>query len=171
MPAPSRYVVDANVLMEAHRRYYRFTVCPGFWDCMAWQHKQGVVCSIDRVKSEIEAGKDKLAQWVKKDCPKTFFYATTDPKVSTWYGEIIAWVQAQTRYTPAAKSQFASVADGWLIAYARENGLSVVTHEVPAPESRNDVKIPDVCDAFGVPFMDVFDMLEKLRSKFTWKPT
>src|SRR5262249_44505300 len=120
MAAQSRYVVDANVLMEAHRRYYRFTLCPGFWDCIAWQHKQGVLCSVDRVKSEIESGKDKLAQWAKKDCPKSFFYATTDTKIGTWYGEIIAWVQGQTRYTPAAKAEFASGADGWLIAFARE---------------------------------------------------
>lgn len=171
MAAQPRFLVDANVLMEAHRRYYRFGLCPGFWECIAWQHKQGTICSIDKVKAEIEAGKDKLSHWLKTECPKSFFCATTEPKVGTWYGEVMAWVQAQVRYTAAAKSKFAAVADGWLVAYAREHGFAVVTHEAPAPESRNEVKIPDACDAFGVEYMDTFDMLEKLKTKFTWKPT
>ncbi len=50
MARRARYLVDASVLMEAHRRYYRFAVCPGFWDALIWHHKQGTISSIDRKK-------------------------------------------------------------------------------------------------------------------------
>jgi len=170
MATRPRYLLDANVLMEAKRRYYRFDLCPGFWECIAWHHKQGTIASIDKVREEIESGKDDLSQWVKRECPKSFFAATTDSKVAEWYGKAIVWVQSQKHYLPEAMSKFAADADGWLIAYAKQNGFVVVTHEVPAPESRTEVKIPDVCKALDVPYIDTFDMLETLKTRFTWKP-
>ncbi|MBX9810347.1 MAG: DUF4411 family protein [Burkholderiales bacterium] len=171
MATRTRYLVDANVLMQAKRLYYRFAVCPGFWDCIAWHHKQGSILSIDRVKKEIDDGKDDLSQWVKSKCPKTFFEASTDSAIAAEYGNAMVWVQSQSRYTPAAKSKFATDADGWLIAYAKHHGVTVVTQEVPAPDSRKEAKIPDVCDALGVKYVDTFDMLEKLKVQFNWKPT
>ena len=53
---------------------------------------------------------------------------------------------------------------------ARQHGFVVVTQEAPAPESKTDVKVPDVCEAFKVPYIDTFEMLEKLGVQFTWKP-
>lgn len=165
-----RYMVDASVLMEAHRRYYRFRLCPGFWDCLVWHHKQGVVSSIDRVKSEIEEGKDALAHWVKRNCPSTFFESTKAVTVGQSYGNIVSWAQSQKQYKPEALAEFANAADGWLVAFAREHSLVVVTQEVSAPESRKEVKIPDVCGSFTVNCIDTFEMLEQLKVSFSWKP-
>ena len=165
-----RYLVDASVLMDAHRRYYRFGVCPGFWDSLAWHHKQGAVASIDRVRSEVEVGKDALRQWVKSKCPATFFEATTGRTVGERYGKIISWAGTQDRYRPEALAEFATVADGWLVAYAADQHLTLVTQEVAAPESKKEVKIPDVCEAFEVSCIDTFEMLENLGVQFTWKP-
>jgi hypothetical protein len=165
-----RYLVDASVLMEAHRRYYRFDVCPGFWECLAWHHKQGVISSIDRVRKEVEEGKDELRQWVKTKCPATFFESTTTKAVGDRYGKVISWAGEQKRYLSEALAKFARAADGWLVAYAGEHGLTIVTQEVSAPESKKEVKIPDVCDAFEIPCIDTFEMLEKLGAQFTWKP-
>lgn len=165
-----RYLVDANVLMEAHRHYYTFDLCPGFWECVVWHHKQGVMSSIDRVKDEIEDGKDALSHWVKRSCPASFFVATTDRKVADSYGKIIVWTQSQKQYKPEAQAKFASAADGWLVAHAREHGFVVVTQEAPAPESRSEIKLPDVCNSFGLPYLGTFEMLKELKVRFTWKP-
>jgi hypothetical protein len=170
MTRRARYLVDASVLMEAHRRYYRFGVCPGFWDSLIWHHKQGMVTSIDRVEREVEEGKDALRQWVKDKCPSTFFEPANSKAVGERYGKIISWAGAQNRYRPEALAEFATVADGWLVAYAGEHGLTVVTQEVAAPESKKEVKVPDVCQAFKVPCIDTFEMLERLKVRFTWKP-
>lgn len=170
MARRARYLLDASVLMQAHRRYYKFDICPGFWEALIWQHKQGALCSIDRVRKEIEEGKDELWHWVKNKCPASFFETATSKAVGDRYGEIISWAGAQNRYRPEALAEFATVADGWLVAYAAEHGLTVVTQEVAAPEGKKEVKIPDACEAFKVAHIDTFEMLGKLGVQFTWKP-
>lgn len=165
-----QYLLDANVLMEAKRRYYRFGLCPGFWDCIVWQHKQGTLGSIDRIKKEIDHGKDDLTQWVKSSAPKGFFAPSTAPEVATWFGKIVVRVQAEKQFLPEAKSEFATGNDAWLIAHAKQNGLIIVTHETFDEHVKNRVKIPNVCAEFSVPCVDTFDMLEALETQFTWKP-
>ena len=169
MTRETQYLLDANVMMEAKRRYYRFGLCPGFWECLAWQHKQGTLLSIDRIKKEIDHGKDDLTEWAKKSAPKSFFAATTEPDVAAWFGKMVAWVQAEKPYLPEAKSEFATGNDAWLIAYAKQHGLVVVTHETYDANIKNRVKIPNVCVQFGVDYIDTFDMLEALDTQFTWK--
>lgn len=165
-----RYLLDADVLVQAHRRHYKFGVVPGFWECLIWHHKQHVVCSIDRIRKELLDGKDALSQWVKHDCPSSFFEPTSAQSTGARYGKIVSWAYAQKQYKPEALSKFATVADGWLVAYAAEHGLTVVTQEVAAPESKNEVKVPDVCEAFKVHCIDTFEMLGNLGVKLTWKP-
>jgi hypothetical protein len=168
MSNKKQYLLDANVLMEAKRRYYRFGLCPGFWDCLAWQYKQGMLGSIDRIKKEIDHGKDDLTQWAKQSAPKGFFAATTEPEVATWFGKMVAWAQAENQYLPEAKAEFATGNDAWLIAYAKQHGLTVVTHETYDARVKNRVKIPNVCIEFGVHYVETFDMLEALETQFTW---
>lgn len=60
---PRTYVLDTNVFIEAHRRYYSLDLCPGFWDCLAHFCGKARLLSIDRVRSEMMGG-DELAQWV-----------------------------------------------------------------------------------------------------------
>ena len=65
---------------------------------------------------------------------------------------------------------WASVADGWLIAYAKVNGLVLATHETYEPNVKNRVKIPNVCLEFDVDYVDTLDMLVDLKAKFTLTP-
>jgi len=65
----SVYVLDANVFIEAARRYYAFDIAPPFWDILLQHAENGVIESIDWVKKELEKGKgkegeeDELARW------------------------------------------------------------------------------------------------------------
>ena len=34
------YLLDANVYIQAHRRYYDFDICPGYWDCLFFHLKR-----------------------------------------------------------------------------------------------------------------------------------
>ena len=96
----------------------------------------------------------------------SFFEATGAQAVATWFGSIIGWVQAQPRFSLAAREAFAAKADGWLVAYAKAQGLVVATNEVPNPEAKKRVPIPDVCTAFGVDSIHTFDMLRELGASF-----
>jgi hypothetical protein len=161
-----RYLLDANVFIEAYRKYYSFAFCPGFWLALVRQHEKTRVFSIDKVKTELLAGHDRLSEWVTKQAPKTFFKGTADKKVVEAFRDMANWVQQEQQYTPQAKSLFASVADGWVIAYAKANGLTVVTHEEYAPDAKKSVPIPNACLEFNVAYCNTFEMLPDLRVQF-----
>lgn len=158
------YVLDANVFIQAARRYYAFDVAPRFWDGLVQHAANGQVRSIDRVLKELDRGKDKLAAWVNNDLSDAFA-STDDADVIRHYGEIMVWVQAQDQFTDAAKTDFAGGADGWLVAYARVHNCVVVTHETLNPAAKNRVPIPNLCQAFGVQYIDTFEMLRRLGVK------
>jgi hypothetical protein len=165
MTVDSVYLLDANVFIEAARRYYAFDLAPKFWESLGHHATNGRIRSIIHVKKELERGKDELARWVKRHFSHAF--ATTDETdVIQSYGEIMTWVQAQGQFLGAAKSDFANGADGWLVAYARVKGCVVVTHEAPAADARRKVPIPNVCRAFDVHFVDTFEMLRTLGVRF-----
>lgn len=170
MPHTKRYVVDSDVFITAKNRYYAFNICPGFWRSVIACHRDGRVYSIDRVKSELLAGRktEDLVLWAKDDVPDGFFCSVDGEQVTEKYTEIMQWVQRSPRVLDSAKAKFAAGADGWLVAFAAVDGAIVVTNEQPAPESRRDIKLPDVCSHFGVKYLDTFDMLRELSVQFTW---
>jgi hypothetical protein len=128
MTAPVRYVLDANVLIEAARRYYAFDLAPAFWDALVEQARNGKLCSIDYVLEELKLNKDELSRWAKTKF-KSAFRSTGHSDIIARYNQIINWVTSQAQYTPAAKSDFARGADGWIVAYARVKSFTVVTQE------------------------------------------
>ena len=87
--------MDADVFISAKNRYYAFDLCPGFWNSLIHHHEAGDICSIDRVRGELLAGRETedLVQWVKNELPADFFLATNDESVTSAYGEVMLWVQ------------------------------------------------------------------------------
>jgi hypothetical protein len=164
------YVLDSNIFIEAKQRYYAFDVCPGFWDALVWQHGQGKIVSVDRVKAELEGFGDDLSMWVTGTMPDGCFFDMDMDVVTQAYADAIAWVMGQTQFTEAAKAEFADAenADAWVIAFAKAMDVTVVTHEKPNPDIRRKVPIPNVCDALGVVYVDSFEMLRKLETLFSW---
>lgn len=163
-----QFALDANVFIQAHRIYYRFGVVPGFWASLLWQHGAGQVCSIDRVRDELVVHADMLSDWTQHVVPATCFQSTDDGAVIAHYGTLMNWAQGQAQFTPAAKAEFATKADAWLIAYAMANKLTVVTMEVFNREIKKKIPIPNVCQAFGVPHIETFEMLSALGVAYSW---
>lgn len=162
-PQQSQYVLDSNVFMEAARRYYAFDIAPAFWHGLVAHAGNGRVCSIDRVKDEIDRGNDELKEWANSDFHSWF--ATTDQAdVISAYGRIMVFVNGQDQYTDAAKADFSRVdnADAWIVAYALAKGHCVVTHEQFDPNARAKVPMPNVCRPLSVPWTDTFQMLRDL---------
>jgi hypothetical protein len=168
MSVGKRFLLDANTFIEAHQSYYAFDICPGFWLALIRQNAAKRLYSIDKVKSELLAGHDKLSDWVK-DRAKEFFKATADRNVAIEFGNLVNWVQNQAQFTTEAKAEFAAVADGWVIAYAKANGLIVVTHEEYAPDAKKKVPMPNVCLQFGVDYCNTFEMLTELGIRLVLK--
>ena len=160
------YVLDANVFIEAARRYYAFDVAPAFWNVLIHHAAQGRIKSIDKIKQELERGNDELADWIKKGNMTDAFDSTDQEDIIQQFSEIMKWVQSQDQYFDAAKAEFAGGMDGWLVAYAKVNNYTVVTHEVYARDVRNRIPIPNICRAFDIQYTDTFEMLRVLGVKF-----
>jgi len=163
---PSVFVIDANVLMQAHRLYYAFPICPGFWDFLLQQYQDGHIVSVDKVRAEIDPG-DALFQWVQSSVPPALFAYTQASAVGSNFSALAGWVQSQGQFTQAAKDEFARVADGWLVAYAQAHPHHVVvTMEERADQAKKNVPLPNVCLQFGVRYTDTFTMLKELGGRF-----
>ena len=120
LPVPERspqylVVLDANVFIEAYRRYYAFEICPGFWEFLAAYSGRGVF-SIDRVRTELLDG-DDLSSWVR-NAPRQLFVSTIDKQVADAYSDVVGWIRGDQQYREEAKAAFFKGADGWLVAYA-----------------------------------------------------
>ncbi|NMC09770.1 MAG: DUF4411 family protein [Methanothrix sp.] len=164
MTVARSYVLDTNVFIEAAMRYYSFDIVPAFWQILVEQANRGRILSIDRVRDELKQGKDDLAIWSNSDF-HGFFASTSEDDVIAAYRKIMAWSQGHPQFLESAKSEFASVADGWLVSYALARKCTVVTLEQLDPNIKRKIKIPNACQAFHVPYVDTFQMLRDLMVK------
>jgi hypothetical protein len=163
MPTSPTYLLDANVYVQAYQKYYAFDIAPKFWQALERLAHERRVISIDRIRSELEAQTDPLSTWACTACGHAF-ESTNDQAVFAAYAEMVNWVQSRD-FTPAAKSEFSSVADGWLAATAKARGYTVVTHEISEPNRKSRVKIPDLCKQFDVECVNGFEMLRAVGAK------
>jgi len=166
------YLIDSDVLITAKNRYYAFPICPGFWRSLLHEHSLGKVHSIDKVGQELVSGSrdDELAQWIHESVPASFFFKSDGAEIVAAYNKVIDWVMRHERYRDAGKDKFSRGADGWLVAHGVASGKTVVTNEQSRPESRSEIKLPDVCEAFSVDYTDTFDMLHKLGVEYCFTP-
>lgn len=61
-----RYLLDANVLIDANRDYYPLDRVPEFWEWLLHQAMQGRVKVPRESHTEVTDGKDALAAWAKE---------------------------------------------------------------------------------------------------------
>jgi hypothetical protein len=135
---------------------------------LVWHQRQGNLCGIDRVADELRRGDDELSRWTVESLGEAAFMPTNGAETVTRYTDLIRWVQAQTQFLDYAKEQFAQVADGWLVAYAKSTNGIVVTPEEFDPMVRRRVPIPNVCRAFDVDDFTPFEM-RRLNIRLTWE--
>ncbi len=136
-------------------------IYPSFWKVLSNLANSGEFRSIKKVEEELRKGKDELVEWIDKELPKDFFFTAT-PGTLTNLSKVIQWTMGNSVYTPAAKNEFAMVADSWIILEALTQSMSVVTLESPDPLCKKRVKIPDVCNAVGVKYCSLNDAFREL---------
>jgi hypothetical protein len=63
--SPSKYCLDANVLIQAWQKYYSPKLCPEYWKVLDQLGKQGRIFLPQMVYEEITKTDDELAEWLK----------------------------------------------------------------------------------------------------------
>ena len=135
------HLLDANVFIEAAKGYYAFDIAPPFWEALITQATAGRVLSIDRVKDEIDKGKDELKEWAHSHFHQ-WFDSTDADDVTGAYRNMMVWAFQQGQFTDPAKAEFATKADAWVVAYAVARECAVVTLEKFDPKCLPGVQRP-----------------------------
>ncbi|HEV2352112.1 MAG TPA: DUF4411 family protein [Terriglobia bacterium] len=158
-----RFWLDANVLIEAHRKYYSFDLAPAFWAVIKEQGQKDVIKIPSEVFRELTEGQDELAEWAKEHRDGGLF-VEPDDQVQEEFREIASFVAGT--YVEAEANEFLDGADPWVIAHAKRDMATVVTVETLVGPNSLRVKIPNICREFNVEYIDTFKMLRELEVSF-----
>jgi hypothetical protein len=159
------YLLDANVLIQAHEDYYPIDRVPQFWDWIISIAEAGTAKMPFEIHGEIAIAEGPLKEWICIDEVKKKLILdeeadqdTVEKVLSEGYGPNL---------TDGELEKIGQ--DAFLIAYALAVAdRTVVTKEISKPKAqRGNRKIPDVCDHFKVKWMRDFDFYKVL--KFTTK--
>lgn len=162
----TRYLLDANIFIQAKNLHYGFDFCPAFWDWLVERNSAGKVASIEKVANELQAGDDELAKWAAARGDE--FFLPPDDAVSSKLSAVSDWARGE-RYQPGAVATFLQVADYWLVAHALAHKCIIVTHEVPA-DTKSKIKIPNACIGLNLRCMNPYEMLRSERARFILGP-
>ena len=165
-----RYLIDSNCFIAPNRTFCPTDVGVSFWNKMKFLFDEHVLCSLNKVREELKTG-DALDEWVKSNLDKSFFlrFEESQPAVDR-LGQIINWAQRSTFYTDRAKAKFMMMdkADIYLVSYAsiRPEVFTVVSQETPNPNHPGEIKLPDVCNAFGTRCIFLQNMFREITETF-----
>lgn len=160
--------LDADVLIQSKNGLYSFEIAPPFWSFLDAQVKAGKIRSSMKIYGEIlnrEEEHDKLALWVKNR-KTTGMFLVPARDVQKTYGEIADYVMQKYSQRRAKAAQFLSGGDGWIIAHAKCDSGTVVSHESRVDKTSMTPKIPNVCSEFKVSCIGLAEMLSNLSFKF-----
>ncbi len=159
------FLIDANVLITAHKLYYEFGRVDEFWEWVLYQSENGTVKVPLEILKEIEIGNDKLSAWGSLNKDKLILDEHVDyTLLEKVYSE---------GYAPDLKSKDHSAigADAYLIGYALSQleYRTIVTLEKKSKKNRQNRSIPSVCTDLGVRYCDPFVFGRKLNFSTKWK--
>jgi len=159
MGEDKNYCLDANIFIEGWNKYYSMELSTGYWEILDSFAQNGRVFSPIEVKREILRLDDGLTDWLKD---KPYFFREITIEVQEELRRIMA---TYPRLVDSIKQR--SIADPWVIALAKTENSIVVTKETPGGRNSRRIKIPDVCNELGVPWIDDFQFARELGIHFT----
>jgi len=148
------FCLDTNVLIEPWNKYLPIHRSPEFWGIIDTLAAEGRIFCTQEVRREIEREDDELKNWIA-DRPHLFREVTEEVQVN-----LRSILKRFPRLVDTRRDR--SMADPWVIAHAMAENAIVVTKEIGTPVNSNTVKIPDVCDDFGVEWMNDFQFHDRI---------
>ena len=159
------YLLDANVLIQAHEEYYPLDRVPQFWDWVLSVAQAGQAKMPFEIHGEIAIAEGPLKEWICSEDVKNKLILDEEADQTT-----VEKVLAEGYGQNLTDSDLEKIGqDAFLIAYALASAeRTVVTKEISKPSAqKGNRKIPDVCDHFKVKWMRDFSFYKTLN--FTTK--
>ena len=166
------YLLDANVLITAHRDYYPVKRVPEFWTWLEYHAEAGRVKIPVEILEEVKRGRrrkgmDDLLDWLREDSVKGVLVLDEQPDPL-----LVRRVVEEGYAADLNEHELERLGrDPFLIAYALVDPARrrIVTTEVSSPRKRRaNRKIPDVAKRFGIKSCDVFQFARGLDFRTDW---
>ncbi|MDR2733509.1 MAG: DUF4411 family protein [Spirochaetota bacterium] len=151
----AKYVLDTNVFINLHR-VYPVDVFGTLWAKIEKVIDDGAAISSDEVLGELSIDGDALFKWANK---RKHIFIRSDDNIQLKVREILKNYPDILTGTRKANG-----ADPFVIALAILKSCTVVSDETFSGAS-HPKKIPDVCNAYGVPVMKFIAFLRELKIK------
>ncbi len=148
-----KYVLDSNVFINM-QRHHPLDVFGSLWTKMADIIDSGTVISCGDVLDELSIGNDDLVKWAKL---RNGAFPTSGADVQRVVREILQKYPALITGTRKSNG-----ADPFVIALAKQRGYTLVSDETWAGNGQ-PVKIPNVCNAYGVRLIKFVDFLREVK--------
>lgn len=148
------YVIDACALIDAARNYNMSKKSfSHIWAALDDLIQNGELISSTEIMDELKD--DDLKAWVKqhKEC---FLPLTRDVQAKTT--EVLSQFPTLIKIRSTGNSN----ADPFLIATAALQGGTIVTNERLGDSKTKDYKIPNVCQALNIPYMNLHTFLDHI---------
>jgi hypothetical protein len=149
------YCLDAGVFINSWRKHYPNDVFPCVWHCLDDLTRSGQAIIPFVIYEEIKKGGDDLFSWLE-----WFKRESVIRPDERHLRACKAIVQAHPKLLETKKNRSGSGADPWVIAYAQIEGAVVVTEE-PLSNQIAKPKIPDVCRAMNIEFINTVELLRR----------
>ena len=148
-----KYLLDANIFIEAYKRYYSESIVPSFWNFLI-DHLQ--IFTIQQVKEEIKKGKDELPQLIEK----VKIYPNTDFDDLSISDHILSTYNREEE-----RRKFLDSPDFILVGLSinKREELTIVTHEKLLGKGSKKISIPNICKRFELNHCNTFEMLNELN--------
>ena len=155
------YLLDANVLIEAKNLYYQFGRVDQYWDWLVSHAKKGNLKIPIEIFEEINRqsqNPDQLTIWARQHQAELIL----DEEVHIPHLQDVVTNGYAADLTDVEIENIGR--DPFLIAYALSEvaNRTVVTTEVRSNKQRQNKKIPNVCDDFGINCCNQFQFLRFL---------
>ena len=153
-----RYCIDTSSLIFVEQHYPR-DVFESLWSWIEQQIGDGRLFAPDEVLAELEGkGTNALSRWAKSH--KERLFKCPDGPLQATVADILAKFPNLTKKgKPFAKHE----GDAWVIGLAHRETAACISED----KNRNaGVSFPEVCQAYGVPYLNFVEFLKREQAKF-----
>lgn len=148
-----KYCFDTNAFIEPWNKHYRMSLTPHYWGKIDNLINDGrIFCPVEVFDEITKTQDDSLATWVKARKDKLIH-----PITIPLQHQVREILNKFPKLINVKKNQ--SMADPWVIAHAIVENAIVVTKE--AMGANTDIKIPNVCVAYNLEYIDEFELAER----------
>lgn len=152
------YSFDSGAIINGRRDLFRPRTFGAVWVKIEELISLGQIRAVDEVKREVVRKDDEAATWAKMQ--------------RSLFVPLSVEIQIVTREVLAAHPRLLGIgggtrnaADPFVIALAKAHDGTVVTQE--QPRNLNKPRIPDVCEAIGVPWQTLPEFVDSQGWSFT----